>query len=203
MGGSRVSRSVALALTLAWTLACGPATAPTPARERKIVDLDGKLADPLADNGRADLLLFVRTDCPISNRYAPELGRIVERFGAQPLDVWLIYVDVDETPELIRKHVADYRLPGTPLRDVEQDLAARAGVKVTPEAALFDASGVRQYRGRIDDRMVDYGKQRREAGTHELLDAIEAVLAGRTPAVAEADAVGCPLPPLPPLRSAD
>ena len=204
MGGAGVSRqhvqASALACVLACMLACTPepAPAPTPTRESSVVNLDGQLVDPLAIDDRADLLLFVRTDCPISNRYAPELARIAEQFSAQPLDVWLIYVDVDETPELIRKHMAEYELPGTPLRDPEQELAARAGVKVTPEAALFDNQGKRQYRGRIDDRQVDYGKQRPEASTHDLLDAITAVLANRTPASAEADAVGCPLPPLKP-----
>jgi hypothetical protein len=185
---------------LACVLACTPEPAASEvtngasASESGVRDLSEQPVDPLTSNGRADLLLFVRTDCPISNRYAPELGRIVERFAAQPLDVWLVYVDEDETPEKIRKHMAEYRLPGTPLRDVGQTLAARAGVEVTPEAALFDAGGVRRYRGRIDDRHVDYGKQRAEPSTHELLDAITAVLDGRAPAIAEVDAVGCPLP---------
>ncbi len=189
-------KSVALACALACLLACGPKPEPAPARESSVHNLDNEIVNPLAENDRADLFLFVRTDCPISNRYAPELARIADRFAAQSLDVWLIYVDVDETPELIRKHISEYKLPGTPLRDVEQELAKLAGVKVTPEAALFDAGGERRYRGRIDDRQVDYGKQRREASSHDLVDAIEAVLAGRAPAVAEIDAVGCPLPPL-------
>jgi hypothetical protein len=163
--------------------------------ESSVQDLAGRTVDPFTQDQRADLLLFVRTDCPISNRYAPELGRIVERFATQPLDVWLVYVDADETPEKIQSHMQEYRLPGTPLRDVDQELAVRAGVKVTPEAALFDADGVRRYRGRIDDRHVDFGNQRTEASTHELLDAITAVLDGRAPAIAEVDAVGCPLPP--------
>lgn len=189
---------------LACVLACTAEPAPaqvvderaSPTRERSVLDLAGQVVDPFTNNDRADLLLFVRTDCPISNRYAPELARIVERFATQPLDVWLVYVDEDETPEKIRKHMQEYRLPGTPLRDPGQLLAARAGVKVTPEAALFDARGVRRYRGRIDDRNVDYGKQRAEPSTHELLDAITAVLDGRAPANTEVEAVGCPLPPL-------
>jgi hypothetical protein len=194
-----IARWLASLASLACVLACAPEPQPEPAAaqdQASVQDLAGQIVDPLTSNERADLLLFVRTDCPISNRYAPELARIVERFTTQPLDVWLVYVDEDETPEQIRAHVQAYRLPGTPLRDPWQTLAARAGVKVTPEATLFDADGVRRYRGRIDDRHVDYGKQRAEASTHELLDAITAVMDGRAPAIAEVDAVGCPLPPL-------
>lgn len=189
---------------LACVLACAAEPAPgggekePPASESNVRDLAGQTVDPFTHNSRADLLLFIRTDCPISNRYAPELERIVGRFATQPLDVWLVYVDEDETPEKIQAHMTEYRLPGTALRDPGQFLATRAGVKVTPEAALFDADGQRRYRGRIDDRHVDYGKQRAEPSTHELLDAITAVMNGQIPSVAEVEAVGCPLPPLNP-----
>ena len=158
-------------------------------------DLAGNSIDPLAANGRPDLILFLRSDCPIANRYAPEIARIGLRFGEQ-VDVWLVYVDPDETPAKIREHVADYRLPGTPLRDPEQSLVARAAVEVTPEAALFDAQGQRTYRGRIDDTYVAYGKARAQPTSHELIDALVALLEGRAPAIAEAPAIGCPLPPL-------
>lgn len=192
-------RRVTWALTGAIALLGCSRAQPEAATQQRVVitstNLDGHAHDPLADT-RADLLLFVRTDCPISNRYAPELGRIAARLADAPVDVWLVYVDSDETPDLIRKHMRDYDLPGTPLRDPEQTLATHAGVRVTPEAAVFDDRGTRVYRGRIDDWYVDYGKNRTQASTHELRDALDAMLGGRRPAVAEADAVGCPLPPL-------
>jgi hypothetical protein len=75
-------------------------------------------------------------------------------------------------------------------------LAERAGVLVTPSVAVFDPRGIRRYHGRIDDWYVDYGKARVQASTNELVDAIEAVLAGRAPTIAQADAVGCPIPSL-------
>lgn len=161
-----------------------------------VLDLDGQRLDPL-DDARADLLLFLRTDCPISNRYAPKLARIAARYAEAPLDLWLVYVDPDELPEHIREHIREYQLPGRALRDPSQSLAARARARVTPEAALFDASGALRYHGRIDDWYVDYGKSRVEASTRELEDAVDALLAGREPAVRSAPAVGCPLPPLP------
>jgi hypothetical protein len=164
-------------------------------RGAALLDVDGRPHDPLAVDGRADVLVFVRTDCPISNRYAPKLGRIATTFAAAPVDLWLIYVDPDETPAMIRDHTQDYALPGTALRDPGQTLVERAGVQVTPSVAVFDAAGVRRYHGRIDDWYVDYGKARVQASTDELVDAIEAVLAGHPPSVSEAEAIGCPLPP--------
>ena len=63
----------------------------------------------------------------------------------------------------------------------------------TPEAAVFDATGRLVYHGRIDDRWVEIGKARPQAQTHDLEDAIAAVLAGRPVARAETRAVGCTL----------
>ena len=189
-------------------LACGAAPEPD-ARERPaagaeprapssaLVDLDGRVVDPFAPDGRATLLVFVRTDCPISNRYAPKLARIGEQFADAAVDLFLVYVDVDEGPAQIRTHIAEYRLPGSALRDPGQRLAAAGQIAVTPEVALFDADGRLRYHGRIDDGWVDYGKPRAAPQTDELVDALTAVLAGEAPAVAHAAGVGCPLPPLP------
>ena len=171
------------------------ADAPPATAAASALGLDGEPVDPLAD-ARADALIFVRADCPISNRYAPKLARVAERFADQPVDLWLVYVDSDETAEVIAEHQREYSLPITALRDPDQALVARAGVEVTPSVAVYDADGARRYRGRIDDWYVDYGKSRAQASTNELVDAIAAALAKRDPAVTEAAAVGCPIPPL-------
>jgi hypothetical protein len=39
------------------------------------------------------VLVFVRTDCPISNRYAPELRRLQDRFAPRGMAFWLVYPD--------------------------------------------------------------------------------------------------------------
>ncbi len=47
-----------------------------------IPDLDGRNVDVLAGAGtKATVLVFVGVDCPISNRYAPELERLEREFS--------------------------------------------------------------------------------------------------------------------------
>src|SRR5271154_4950286 len=41
-----------------------------------VLDLTGKARDPFTSQVRARVFIFVRTDCPITNRYAPELARL-------------------------------------------------------------------------------------------------------------------------------
>ncbi|MGH9582443.1 MAG: redoxin domain-containing protein [Bryobacteraceae bacterium] len=155
------------------------------------LDLSGKPADPFQGKARARVFLFVRTDCPITNRYAPELRRIAAEFAGRGVAFWLVYPDASETAATITKHMAEYRFPGQALRDPHHVLVRRARVTIAPEAAVFDAAGKLIYRGRIDNKYVDIGMTRRVATTHDLEDAIAAVLAGRPVRQAETQAVGC------------
>ena len=137
--------------------------------------------------------MFVRTDCPITNRYAPELQRIANEFSTRSVAFWLVYPDRDEAAQHIRDHMREYAMPGRPLQDPHHVLVKRAHATVAPEAAVFDAAGKLIYHGRIDDRYVDIGKTRPEATVHDLEDAIRAVLSGKPVAHAETRAVGCSL----------
>ncbi len=151
----------------------------------------GKLEDPFQSVAKVRVLLFVRTDCPITNRYAPELKRIAAEFQNQSVEFWLVYPDKNETPQAIEKHRSEYQLPGTPVRDPEQTLAKRAQATVSPQAAVFDHGGRLLYSGRIDDRYLDFGKSRPEPSTHDLELAIRAVLAGKPVAQSRTKAIGC------------
>ena len=149
--------------------------------------------DPFASPARARVLLFVRTDCPLTNRYAPELQRIAGEFSAEGVSFWLVYPGTSETTAGIDAHVSEYHLPGQVLRDTDHRLMHRAEVTTAPEVAVFDQPGRLLYHGRIDDRYVAFGKARPAAQTHDLEDAIRAVLAGKPVAHPVTHAIGCSL----------
>lgn len=156
-----------------------------------LTDLSGERVDPLAEGDSASVFLFVRSDCPIANRYAPEMRRLHEAFSPRGVRFWLVYVDPQEKPESIQRHVEDFQVPGEILRDSGHDLVRLTGARVTPEAAVFDAAGRLVYRGRIDDRYTDFGKARAKPNRRDLKLALEAVLDGAKVAEAETRAVGC------------
>lgn len=66
-------------------------------------------------------------------------------------------------------------------------LARAFGASHTPEAFLFDAKGMLVYHGAIDDNVEDAAKVTRPF----LRDAVDAVVSGGRPAVAESKAIGC------------
>ena len=165
-----------------------------------LLDLEGHEAHPFqAAGAKADVFVFVRTDCPVSNRYAPEVGRLCDEFAARGIGFWLVYPDPKEPVETIRAHVREYAYPGIVLRDPRHDLVRMTGVRVTPEAAVFvrHGSGAKMvYRGRIDDRYVDFGTMRPEPTTRDLERTLEAVLGGRRLDAKTTLAVGCFIPEL-------
>jgi hypothetical protein len=163
-----------------------------PSTKLQLLDLDGRPHDLWsAGANRVTVAVFTRTDCPISNRYAPDVCQLYETFHPRGVEFYLIYVDPREEADAIRAHLAEYEYPCPGLRDPKHTLVAATGVKVTPEAVVFDREHKQVYRGRIDDLFVDFGKSRSEASTHELEDALEATLAGKPVAEPVTQAVGC------------
>jgi hypothetical protein len=160
-----------------------------------VVDLDGRSVRPLEDTeAKAVVLVFVGTDCPISNRYAPEIQRLERRFAPQGAVFWLVYVQRAESADAIRRHIGEYFGTLRALRDPDHRLVKEAGALVTPEAAVFvpGGSGARLvYHGRIDDRYVDFGRARPSPTTHDLEDALAAALDGKPVPREVTPAVGC------------
>jgi len=154
-------------------------------------NLGGSRKDPLKESpGKVVVLVFVRTDCPISNRYAPLLQEMSVKYGREAA-FWLVFPDKNESPEDIRSYLQEFNYKLPVLRDTEHSLVKKGGAKVTPEAAVFNSKHDLVYHGRIDDLYREFGKARRAATTHELADAIEAASKGVAPPAAAAEGVGC------------
>ena len=73
------------------------------------------------------------------------------------------------------------------LQDEDQTTARAYGATRTPEVFLFNSLGELRYHGRVDDNYEDPGAVK----SHDLRDALEALLAGRSPAGAETPLIGC------------
>lgn len=161
----------------------------------ELLDLDGARRLPLRDLGpRASVFVFARTDCPISNRYAPEVRRLHERFASAGVTFWLVYPEPAETVEGIRRHLREFGYPFGALRDPEHGLVRMAGATVTPEAAVFvmgPSAPALVYRGRIDDRYLAFGNARPEPTTRDLERVLERIVAGRSTGRQTTRAIGC------------
>jgi hypothetical protein len=149
---------------------------------------------PLSAGEPIRVLVFTTTDCPISNRYAPEINRLAERFSGRATFV-LVYPVATDSPEVIRGHHKKFGYALESIRDIKHELVKQTGVTVTPEVAVMAGARI-VYRGRIDDRYIELGKDRLKPTRHDLEDALVAVLANKPVAQKETRAVGCFLPDL-------
>ena len=164
---------------------------PPPANEEFVNVTGGAFRLPEPDAATAVVLLFIGHDCPISNGYAKEIGRLCEKYAAQKIAFCVVYADADLGADAARKHAKDYGFPCPALLDPNMTLALRVGATVKPEAAVLSAKGELVYRGRIDDRHIDFGKRREQVTSHDLRDALEAVLAGKPVITPRTKAIGC------------
>jgi hypothetical protein len=164
------------------------------AQRVQVQKVDGGFVDPLIapPGAKATVFIFTSTDCPISNRYAPEVRRIVTAFATNGVVFRLVYPNPAEQPAAIREHMTAFGYAGAidALRDPEHALVKHVNATVTPEAVVVVDRRV-LYRGRIDDRYVELGLERPSPTTHDLADALTAVLAGRAVPHASTQAVGC------------
>jgi hypothetical protein len=183
----------ALTLFFGGMLAFGASAHAAP--QVRVLPVDGgQRVDPLAAPAgiKAIVFLFTSTDCPISNRYAPEVRRLATTYGPKGVAFRLVYPSPAETAKGIHEHMAAFAYAGAmqALRDPKLDLVKFAGATITPEAVVVVDRQV-VYRGRIDDRYVDLGLERPAATTHDLGDALAAVVAGQKVPHPITQAVGC------------
>jgi peroxiredoxin len=85
------------------------------------------------------------------------------------------------------KRVKEKNYPFPYLRDESQDVALAYGALRTPHFYVFDEQRKLRYTGRMDDNP----KMEALAKTHELRDAVDAILAGKKPAIERINPLGC------------
>jgi hypothetical protein len=181
-----------LTLLLAVFLFASVVGLPAAAAPVTVRDLDGRAWQPLAPApGEVHVVVFVMTDCPVSNVFAPEIGRIAADYRGKGVRTFLAYVDPGATAARLRTHLADYykgALPAIP--DGALTLADAAGATIAPHAVVYTSKGL-VYSGRVNDLYIDIGRRRRAPTRHDLRDAIDAARSGRPAVPASTQPIGC------------
>jgi hypothetical protein len=199
--------ATAVALLL---LGCGPSDAPghqvVQAGDRGVqsalppalTDINGTDQRPFeGEDATANVLVFTLQDCPIANSYVPALNKLVDDYGSRGIRLLLVHVDPQLTIDEARKHAEEYQIKAPVVVDRRHDWVKFAAATRSPEVFVFSPAGEVLYTGRIDDKYAGLGKRRTHVSAHELRDALDAILAGRSVPQPRTEAVGCFIPPLP------
>ncbi len=140
------------------------------------------------------VVAFLGVECPLAKLYAPKLAELANKYRDQGVE----FVGIDSNQQdavteigfFVQKHGVHFPV----IKDVGNVIADQFGAERTPEIFVLDQGRVIRYVGRVDDQYgfkTNGGYAQNKAKTHELVDAIEEILAGKPVTVAEARADGC------------
>ena len=157
--------------------------------------MKGKPVRDLAGAGtRYVVLMFAASDCPICNRYVPEIARLEQEYSSRGVRIWWVFPNPEDTLSVVAKHQREFFIREQTVLDTQQTLVHLAHVTVTPEAAVFkvDGEGMHEiYRGRVDDRYMAIGRERPQPAHHDLELALTAALNGQVIPQPAGPPVGC------------
>jgi len=143
---------------------------------------------------KAVVVVFLSFECPISTSYCQPLADLARSFDKRGVAFVGISTNDDLTTEQLAKHVRDAKLPFPVLRDEQHRGADAFQAEVTPEAFVLDGSLTLRYRGRIDNAYAARLKKNSQISRHDLREALEELLAGKSVTEPATLAVGCAIP---------
>lgn len=160
-------------------------------------DLNGRRQAVGSEAGtRCSVVVFLSTGCPISNQSLVTLKELSAAFTDGSAQVIGVYASADGTATDLREEVEKRGLNFPVVRDGAGRWQQTLGATHSPEAFVVDAAGRLRYRGQVDDRYADVGQRRPAVTRNYVREAVDAVLAGKSPATSSTTPVGCPLPEL-------
>ncbi len=161
-----------------------------PAPTFVLPDTEGAAHEP--GEAPATVIVFTCNHCPYALAWHDRIVALARDYAQRGVRVLAINPnDAARYPrdsiEAMRARVQRGEFDGVPyLRDETQEVARAYDAKTTPDVFILDAAGLLRYRGAPD---ADYDDPSRNAAY--LRDALDAVLAGRDPGLAQTTPVGC------------
>lgn len=132
------------------------------------------------------VVMFIATQCPISNDYNERMVALYNDYASKEIAFVGINSNKQEDAAEVKAHAAKNVFKFDVLKDWNNLVADAYGAQVTPEVFVLDGKAMVMYHGRIDD-----GRTPEKIKTHDLREALDALLSGKKVSRAETKAFGC------------
>jgi len=177
-------RLVCSALLVAGGLAAAGLKVGSTVENFTLKTVDGKDVQYAELAGNITVVTFIATQCPISNDYNERMKALYADY--HPKGVKFVFINSNHTEPAaeVKQHAASNGFQFQVYKDPGNVVADMFGAQFTPEVYVVKGGKV-AYHGRIDDA------RKGEIKDHSLRNALDALLAGKAPAVAETKAFGC------------
>lgn len=137
-------------------------------------------------DSKAIVLIFVATQCPVSNAYNSRMAELYEHYKNKDVSVIGINSNKAESVSEIKEHAAKNNLEFTILKDEGNKIADKLGASVTPEVYVLNNEFEIVYHGRIDD-----SRDKSSISEKDLSNALDEFLSGKKISKASTKAFGC------------
>jgi peroxiredoxin len=149
-------------------------------------DLKGNKVQFSQLKGDVTVLMFIATQCPISNDYNERMNAVVGDYASKGVKFVAVNANSSEPAAEVEQHAAEHKFSFKVYKDENNVVADRFGAQVTPEIFVMDKNGTIQYHGYIDD-----SRNSANIKTQGLRMALDSVLASKPVERAETKAFGC------------
>lgn len=138
----------------------------------------------------AVVVVFLGVECPLARLYGARLAELDDQYSGDQVQFVGINSNAQDTLQEIAGYVRQHDIEFPVLKDPGAQVADAFAATRTPEAFVLDRNRKVCYRGRIDDQ-YGVGTARSSPTRRNLIEAIEAVLAGGQPTLPRTEPVGC------------
>lgn len=136
--------------------------------------------------GDLTVLMFVATQCPVSNAYNERMNALYRDYSPRGVKFVGINSNATEPAAEVEAHAAKHGFGFSVYKDINNVVADRFGAQVTPEVFVINRDGVILYHGSIDD-----SQNPANIKTQGLRLALDAALGGKAIEKASTKAFGC------------
>lgn len=137
-------------------------------------------------DSKAIVLIFISTQCPVSNAYNSRMIELNKKFNGKGITFIGINSNKEENNISIKKHAKEKGLDFLILKDEKNIIANKLNATVTPEAYVLNSDFEILYHGRIDD-----SQNEAKVEVKDLANALTQILNGDKVSNKRTKAFGC------------
>jgi len=138
------------------------------------------------------VVALTSTRCPIAALHAPRLAELARRYEERGVRFLLVNPNSSESAQELAAFAKKSGVQFPVLRDPDQQICNALEVHRTTEVFVVDFHRRIRYRGALDDQ-YSVGARKPRPERHYLVEALEALLAGKAPAAERTQPAGCAL----------
>jgi peroxiredoxin len=139
------------------------------------------------NDSKAILILFIATQCPVSNAYNSRMVDLYKKYNGKNIAILGINSNKQESMSECKEHAKENGFKFTVLKDDKNVIADMFDASVTPEAYILEPETFNVlYHGRIDN-----SRNASDVDVKDLEKALDEILAGKKVSNAETKAFGC------------